>query len=186
MDAQQQIRATAAQVAATLMASAGPPPGDFVMAADVVAAFIEHGLDAALVRAGVTGDPAPAPVIVPTAESPEPMALLVTGHREFTEPVFQDAVPVQQEPGPQQEPERNADVIPLAARGEVNLKQQKARSAIDKIKHERAMKIYRQFEMAKAEGHRQKLRDEAEEAELTDFPIVVNGEAKTLGTYLGL
>lgn len=173
MDHVQQVRAAAAQAAATLMSSSPPQPADFVMAAEVIAAYIENGRDAALALCSGDAPQEAVASVEPVSEPPIPPVRAV-----------KDVPLPPEEPAP--EPEKEADVIPLAARGTTPPRREYARRYVDRIRHDRAKKIFDQFSVAKADGHRQRLRDEAESAELLDFVLVINGEAKTLGAYLGM
>jgi hypothetical protein len=183
----QQIRAAAVQTVATLMAGSDPatPPADVIAAAVVVTAFIEHGADAALAlcfpaapetpTALVTPVPAPTSLSVAAPVAPKP-----SGHSPLGRPM--ENVELPDEPEPQQE----ATVIPLAARGETNPKQAQARRRIEEVRFTGAMSIYNEFQSAKALAHKNKLRDKAEDAGLLDFVLTIGDETKTLGAYLGM
>lgn len=179
MNPDQQIRAAAVQTVATLMAGSDPatPPADLIAAAVVVAAFIEHGRDAAFTLCLPVEPEAPAaPVPAPT---PPPMAA-PAAPKASGRPM--ENVELPGEP----EPQREATVIPLAARGETNPKQAQARRRIEEIRFTGAMSLYNEFQSAKALAHKNKLRDKAEEAGLLDFVLTIGSETKTLGAYLGM
>lgn len=163
----EEIRAAAAQAAATLMAPVQPSPADFVATAEVIEAYIEHGKLAAfalcLPEDAVQQPPEPVALV-----EPAPVPLLVPA-------------PQQEEP----EPQREAEVIPLAVRSAPNPKQEAARRQIEKTRKTRADAIFKQASVAKTRVHKQRLLDEAEEAELAEYPVVVKGETVTLGAYLG-
>lgn len=169
------IRAAAAQAAATLMAPSQPLPANYVGVAQVVEAYIRYGKDAAfaLCPSDVEDEAAShpervmesVPEMVASAENtrPAPPVELVTD----SEPIAPDA-----------------DVIPLVARGQVSGKQEDARRIVEKHKRERVDSIVAQASVAKAKAHRQRLIDQAEESQLSGYPIIIEGKSITLGAYL--
>lgn len=167
----QEIRAAAAQAAATLMAPMQPSPADYVAVAEVVEAFIRDGKAAAFALTVPFSDelPAPDPAVPPVAtEQP---------HAVQEEQIVEEAPP---EP----EPERQADVIQMAGRA-VSPKQQEARQIIERKKKDRVDSIVAQASMAKVRAHKQRLYDEAEDAGLSEYPVLINNSPMTLGSYLG-
>lgn len=167
MNSDQAIRAAAAQAAATLMAPVQPLPADFVATAEVIEAYIRDGRNAAFAlcpgEAPPVPDPQPAPVIEPAPPAPR-------------------AVP---DPVAAEEPQQDAEVIPLAARAPVSQKQEGARRIIEKQRKTRVDSILGQATVAKAKIHKQRLMDEAEENGLSEYMVVVNDKPITLGDYLG-
>jgi hypothetical protein len=170
----QQVRAAAAQATASLMCTVPPPPADFIAMAEVVEAYIRDGKAAAFALCPGTQEAplAPPAVAATPLVQPEPVA-----------PASADAPPegVQEE----QVPERDADVIPLAARGTVSAKQEGARRIIEKHRKERVDSLISQASVAKAKAHKQRILDDAEENDLMDYMIVVKGEPTTVRAYLG-
>lgn len=171
MNPDQQIRAAAAQAAATLMAPIQPLPADYVAVAEVVEAFIRDGKEAAFAlcppaeeTAPVQQSPAPQPEVTSEAPAPRPEPEDV---RPEPEPAGQDA-----------------EVIPLAARGSVAPKQEGARRIVEDTRRKRAEKIFAEAKMAKVKAHKERLLDEASEAGLSDYPLPIDGKTITLGAYL--
>jgi len=171
----QEIRAAAAQAAATLMAPMQPMPADFVAVAEVVEAFIRDGKEAAFALTVPVDAPAQLP-----APDPEPPAQVGQVPVEDAPPV-QDATPPE-EPSPAPEPE--AQVIQMVGRV-ASPKQQEARSIIERKKKERVDSIVAEASVAKVKAHKQRLLDDAEGAGLADYPVIIKGSTMTLGTYLG-
>lgn len=170
MNTEQEIRAAAASATARLMCTAPPAPGDFIAMSGVIEAYIRDGQQAAFALCGLSQEVQQAPRV----EEPEPQAGSVASPPPRPEP--------QPEPAPAVEPE--AEVIPLAARGQVSSKQEGARRIIEKQRKARVDALVAQATVAKAKAHKQRILDEAEENRLTDYPIVINGEPITLGAYL--
>lgn len=164
----QEIRAAAAQAAATLMAPMQPMPADFVAVAEVVEAFIRDGKEAAFALTVPVDVPEHAPVRQIPVEGIRPV---------------QDAAPLE-EPAPAPQPEPEARVIQMVGRA-ATPKQQEARSIIERKKKERVDSIVAEASVAKVKAHKQRLLDDAEGAGLSDYPVVIKGSTMTLGTYLG-
>lgn len=147
------------------------------MAAHTMEVFIEHGYRAALDLMPSSEPQQSANEGVYVAVTPPPV------------PTPAPPRPVQEVPLPEvpEEPkgEPAANVVPLAARGQVSSKQLEARSSIERTRHERAMRIFEEFKLAKAAGHKDRLREDMHRAGLGSFPIVINGEARTLESYIG-
>lgn len=173
----QEIRAAAAQAAATLMAPMQPMPADFVAVAEVVEAFIRDGKEAAFALTVPVDVPEQTP-----APEPEPPAPVRQIPVEGIRPV-QDAAPLE-EPAPAPQPEPEARVIQMVGRA-ATPKQQEARSIIERKKKERVDSIVAEASVAKVKAHKQRLLDDAEGAGLSDYPVVIKGSTMTLGTYLG-
>lgn len=167
----QQIRAAAARATAALMCTTPPPPADFVAMAEVVEAYIRDGKAAAFALC--------------FEEQEEPQAPLAAAIVATAQPVQPEAAPVVEEAPEGQHPERDADVIPLAARGTVQPKQEGARRIIEKHRKERVDSLIAQASVAKAKTHKRRLLDEAEENNLLDYAIVIDNEPTTVGAYLG-
>jgi hypothetical protein len=170
VNTEQEIRAAAASATARLMCTAPPAPGDFIAMSGVIEAYIRDGQQAAFALCGLSQEVQQAPRV----EESEPQAGPVASPPPRPEP--------QPEPAPVVEPE--AEVIPLAARGQVSSKQEGARRIIEKQRKARVDALVAQATVAKAKAHKQRILDEAEENRLTDYPIVINGEPITLGAYL--
>jgi len=178
---EQQIRAAAAQATATLMSTVPPPPADFIAMTEVVEAYIRGGKDAAFALcpgfgAAVepTADPDPAPPSEPEAPAPAVTPAVIEPPAEpAAEQVTEDAAP-----------EREAEVIPLVARGAVPQKQEHARRFIEKQRKERVDSLINRAKVAKAMIHKRRLMDEAEENQLLDYSIAIDGDVTTLGAYL--
>lgn len=173
----QEIRAAAAQAAATLMAPMQPMPADFVAVAEVVEAFIRDGKEAAFALTVPVDAPAQ-----PPAPEPEPPAQASQAPVEDVRPIQDVAPPEDSTPAPQPEPE--AQVIQMVGRV-ASPKQQEARSIIERKKKERVDSIVAEASVAKVKAHKQRLLDDAEGAGLSDYPVVIKGSTMTLGTYLG-
>lgn len=176
MNCEQEIRAAAAQAVAAMCATPPSLIADFVLMAEVVEAYIRDGRAAALdfCLAETPQEEAPAPGAV-QADVPAPLTQVPP---EVPPPAPEEATP------PSSEPQQDADVIPLAARGAVSPKQEKARRIIEKRRKERVDSLVAQATVAKARAHKQRLYDEAEESQLLGYDLVINGEPTTLGTYL--
>lgn len=184
MNEDQAIRAAAVQAAATLMAPVQPQPADFVAVAEVVEAYIREGKGAAFALCpapeSVVTQPEPEPVYAPVSTMPRPAPEV------FRPPVA--AVPDQVDLVIEETEETegaDAEVIPLAARSSVSPKQEEARRIIERAKKERVDAIVAEASLAKAKGHKQRLADQAEDNGLADYPVVIKGQAMTLGAYLG-
>lgn len=168
MNADQEIRAAAAQAAATLMAPVQPPPQDYIAVANVIAVYIENGMDPALSLCGVTAE---APV-----ETPAPAPVIESIHRPDPVPDVIEVAEAEQE-----SEEKGADVISI---GQAPAKQQAARLIIEKTRKQRVDSIMGQASVAKAKAHKLRLIEEAESAELNEYTVVVKGQPTTLGAYL--
>lgn len=179
----QEIRAAAAQAAATLMAPVQPQPVDFVAVAEVVEAYIRNGKDAAfaLCPAPVEAAPPaePAYASVSTISQPAPAAVQQIPRAPVA------AVPDADELVIEETEEPGARVIPLAAHGAVSQKQAEARRIIERTKKERVDAIVAEAALAKAKGHKQRLADQVEDNGLADYPVLIEGETMTLGAYIG-
>lgn len=168
----QEIRAAAAQAAATLMAPMQPNPADYVAVAEVVEAFIRDGKGAAFALT----IPESAPASEPQPPAPaHPVAV------EDVRPTEDVTLP--EEPVYVPEPEPEAQVIQMMGRT-ASPKQQEARSIIERKKKERVDSIVAEASVAKVKAHKQRLFDDAEEAGLSSYPVVINGSTMTLGAYL--
>lgn len=173
----QEIRAAAAQAAATLMAPMQPSPADYVAVAEVVEAFIRDGKEAAFALT------VPLPEDVPVAEpqpEPEPPAQMRHVAVEDIRPT-QDVAPPQ---GPVVEPKPEAQVIQMVGRA-ASPKQQEARQLIERKKKDRVDAIVAEASVAKVKAHKERLLSDAEDAGLSNYPVVINGSTTTLGSYLG-
>ena len=201
MTPEQEIRAAATQAAATFCAPLGSSFDDLLFVAKVFEAQITEGPEAAL-RVYATGQPS---AVTQDAPEPEP-AVKDVELREQEHPVgdilmmsFDDDPPTipRINPAPQAASEapavaasapvpepQTADVIPLAVRGTVDGKQDKARRKIEGMRHQRAQKLVQQAKTAKVPAHKERLRDEADEAGLTEFQIEIDGKLQVLGAYL--
>lgn len=168
----QQIRAAAAQAAATLMAPMQPSPADYVAVAEVVEAFIRDGKAAAFALTVPVAEDAPHPM-----PEPEPVRQVVV---EDIRPV-QDAPPLEE---PVAEPEPEGRVLQMVGRP-VSPKQQEARQLIERKKKDRVDAIVAEASVAKVKAHKERLLNDAEDAGLSNYPVVINGSAMTLGSYLG-
>lgn len=168
----QEIRAAAAQAAATLMAPMQPSPADYVAVAEVVEAFIRDGKEAAFALTVPVAEDAPPPM-----PEPEPVRqVVVEGIR-----------PVQDPPPPEEpvaEPEPEGRVLQMVSRP-VSPKQQEARQLIERKKKDRVDAIVAEASVAKVKAHKERLLNDAEDAGLSNYPVVINGSAMTLGSYLG-
>lgn len=164
MNPDQQIRAAAAQAAATLMAPVQPLPADYVAVAEVVEAFIRDGKQAAFALC-FTEQPQELPAAAPEQAAPEP-------------PPAPAAEP---EPEDQQS---DAEVIPLAARGKTSAKQETASKIVRDTKRKRVDSIVAEASMAKVKAHKERLINDADDAGLSDYAIVIEGKPTTLGAYL--
>ena len=167
MNHEQQIRAAAAQAAATLMAPVQPLPADYVAVAEVVEAFIRDGKEAAFALCFAGQEqvpPAAAPEqVVPVAMEPPPAPV------------------IEQEPEDQQ---ADAEVIPLAARGKTSAKQEVASKIVRDTKRKRVESIVAEAGMAKVKAHKERLINDADDAGLSDYAIIIEGKPTTLGAYL--
>lgn len=172
----QEIRAAAAQAAATLMAPMQPSPADYVAVAEVVEAFIRDGKEAAFALTVPVAEDAPPPMPEPVPD-PEPVRQVVV---EDIRPV-QDAPPPE---GPVAEPEPEGRVLQMVGRP-VSPKQQEARQLIERKKKDRVDAIVAEASVAKVKAHKERLLNDAEDAGLSNYPVVINGSAMTLGSYLG-
>jgi hypothetical protein len=169
----QEIRAAAAQAAATLMAPMHPLPADYVAVAEVVEAFIRDGKEAAFaLTVPLTEELPPA-----APEPPEPVRQVAV---EDMRPA-QEVAPLEE---PADEPEPEAQVIQMVGRS-VSPKQQEARQIIERKKKDRVEAIVAEASVAKVKAHKERLLNEAEDAGLAGYPVVIKGSAMTLGTYLG-
>jgi hypothetical protein len=160
VNADQEVRASAAQAAARLMAPIQPSSQDFIFVADLIAQYISSGRDAALAQCAPQPLPAePEPVTVHAAEVPVTEKVATSGE---------------------------AEVFQFADGNKVSPKQETARRILENTRRTRVASILKQATVAKAQAHRQKLVDEAEEAGLNDYAIThpTSGEAMTLGAYL--
>jgi hypothetical protein len=171
MNADQEIRAAAAQAAATLMAPVQPPPQDYIAVANVIAVYIENGMDPALSLCGVTAE---APV-----ETPAPAPVIESIHRPDPVPDVIEVAEAEQE-----SEEKGAEVISISSIGQAPAKQQAARLIIEKTRKQRVDSIMGQASVAKAKAHKLRLIEEAESAELNEYTVVVKGQPTTLGAYL--
>lgn len=167
----EEIRAAAAQAAATLMAPMQPSPADFVATAEVIEAYIGQGKGAAFALC-FPDEETLAAQVVPAVIQPQPVA----APDPQPAPVIA-AVAVA--------PEQRADVIPMTPRNDISKKQAEARSKVEKVRKERVEAIRKEASVAKVKAHKQRLLDAAEEAELTEYPVLVDGQTMTLGAYLG-
>lgn len=163
------IRAAAAQAAATLMAPIQPEPANYVAISEVIEAYIRDGKEAAFALCPAAPEDAQADEPVPPAE---PIAAVV-----------QESPSTAAEPEPEPT-ERDAEVIPLALRGKVPGKQEDARRFVEKRKKEKVDSILAEANVAKAKVHKQRLIDSADEASLSNYPVIIKGNATTLGAYL--
>ena len=209
MTPEQEIRAAALQAAATLCAhfttvETQQIPGfvDIQFVSAVFEVQIAEGPEAALRLYEASQAP---PAVTQDAPEPEP-AVKDVELREQEHPVgdilmmsFDDDPPTipRINPAPQAASEapavaasapapepQTADVIPLAVRGTVDGKQDKARRKIEGMRHQRAQKLVQQAKTAKVPAHKERLRDEADEAGLTEFQIEIDGKLQVLGAYL--
>lgn len=171
MNPDQSIRALAAQATATLMAPMQPQPADFVAVAEVVEAYIRDGKEAAFALT------VPMPEDAPPVE-PEPPAPVHQAAVEDIRP-SRDEVTLEE---PADEPE--AQVIQMAGRA-VSPKQQEARQLIERKKKDRVDAIMAEASVAKVKAHKERLLNDAEDSGLSGYPVVINGSAMTLGSYLG-
>lgn len=188
MRPEQEVRAAAIQAAAAFCAPIGgvadrqiPSPEDVLFVADVFAAYIESGWEAALRVVSTSEEQSAAESagnVGPHRRTPEQTAASPKPHPQPVTPESSLPTPVQARQG-------GADVIPIEARGGVSGKQAKAAGVVRRIKRTRAEGILREFGAAKAEGHRNRLRKEAEESGLLDHPVTVGGREVKLGELLG-
>lgn len=172
----EQIRAAAAQAAATLMAPMQPVPADFVAVAEVIEAYIGHGKQAAFALC-LPPEEAPVPQVLPAAAQAGPATPQPEPEAARLEPAPVVATV--------EDPRQRADVIPMTPRDGVSKKQAEARSKVEKVRKERVESIRKEASVAKVRAHKQRLLDAAEESELTEYPVLVDGETMTLGAYLG-
>lgn len=192
MTPEQEIRAAAISAAATFCApidgaSNGhiPAPEDVLFVADVFYGYVQGGWEEALKVYATSEKQQETPTMrnVELRESP-PVEDILLPELE-SQPVPPHPAETLPTPPTSREPERReADIIPLEARGVVTKEQSSARRAVDRIKRQRAMKIFNQAQVAKAAEHKQRLIEEAEDAGLQDFVLEIKGESLVLGSYL--
>lgn len=194
MTPEQEIRAAAVQAAATFCGPLKSSFEDVQYVAGIFAVHITDGPEAALrlhEASQPPAEPASAPEAPTTAvknvelreERPvedvevffEPDPLNVTQAAEEDVDTAPE-VPVLEGPP--------ADVIPITARGAVPQAQNSARRKIEKMRHERAVKILNLAATAKAIEHKRRLADEAEEAGLFEYRMEIDGQVRELGPYL--
>ena len=168
MNPDQQIRAAAAQAAATLMAPVQPLPADYVAVAEVVEAFIRDGKQAAFAIC-FTEQPQELPAAAP--EQAAPVAAPEPPPAPAAEPEPENRQP-------------DAEVIPLAARGKTSVKQETASKIVRDTKRKRVDSIVAEASMAKVKAHKERLINDADDAGLSDYAIVIEGKPTTLGAYL--
>jgi len=156
------------------MAPMQPSPADYVAVAEVVEAFIRDGKEAAFALTVPVAEDAPPPMPEP---EPEPVRQVVV---EGIRPV-QDAPPPEE---PVAEPEPEGRVLQMVGRP-VSPKQQEARQLIERKKKDRVDAIVAEASVAKVKAHKERLLNDAEDAGLSNYPVVINGSAMTLGSYLG-
>lgn len=167
MNEDQQIRAAAAQAAATLMAPVQPAPADYVAVAGVIEGYIRGGSEVALTlcsppEAETASPPQPAPVVETPEESKPVPAPTLTMVPEL----------------------EGAGMLPPEAQAPVSEKQVEARRFVEKRKKDRVASIMAEASVAKALPHKQRLCDAAEDGQLADYPVVVDGKPISLGDYL--
>ncbi len=75
-------------------------------------------------------------------------------------------------------------ILSIDVTDEVPAKQENARRIIEQTRRKRVDALMAQAGVAKVKGHLRKLLDEAEETSLDGYPVVVDGETTTLGSYL--
>ena len=192
MTPEQEIRAAAISAAATFCAPIGgasnghiPAPEDVLFVADVFYGYVQGGWEEALKVYATSEKQQGVPTVrnVELRESP-PVEDILLSELE-SQPVPPHPAEILPAADAREEPEpRDADVIPMAARGVVTQEQSSARRAVDRIKRQRAMKIFNQAQVAKAAEHKQRLIEEAEDAGLHDFVLEIKGESLVLGSYL--
>lgn len=156
------------------MAPMQPSPADYVAVAEVVEAFIRDGKAAAFALTVPVAEDAPHPMPEP---EPEPVRQVVV----------EDIRPVQDAPLPEEsvaEPEPEGRVLQMVSRP-VSPKQQEARQLIERKKKDRVDAIVAEASVAKVKAHKERLLNDAEDAGLSNYPVVINGSAMTLGSYLG-
>lgn len=172
MDSEQQIRAAAAQAAAS-MVPRGAPISDYVSVCDVVAAFIENGWEAAhAAYLRYDKNVAPPEGAPPQPTGPQPAML--------TEPLTSPAIASQRT-------EPTSEAIPAEVNKPVPPKQQAARKIVDETIKARARKIANVASVAKARAHLEDLKVEADDAGLLEVLITTPGDrskAMTLKAYL--
>ncbi len=161
------------------MAPVQPHPTDFLAVAEVIEAYIGHGRDYAFAAHLAMEAPAEPPVQEEQPEAEPEQAPVVEAPEE---PRIPAAV---QEPEPTAEPERHAEVISLPARSEMSAKQAGAIGFIEKNRKARVNAIMNEASVAKIKAHKQRLYDDAEDAGLLEYPVVVDEVTTTVGAYLG-
>lgn len=154
------------------MAPMQPSPADYVAVAEVVEAFIRDGKEAAFALTVPVAEDAPPPM-----PEPEPVRQVVV---EGIRPV-QDAPPPEESVA---EPEPEGRVLQMVGRP-VSPKQQEARQLIERKKKDRVDAIVAEASVAKVKAHKERLLNDAEDAGLSNYPVVISGSAMTLGSYLG-
>jgi type IV secretory pathway VirB10-like protein len=192
MTPEQEIRAAAISAAATFCAPIGgasnghiPAPEDVLFVADVFYGYVQGGWEEALKVCATSEKQQAMPTVrnVELRESP-PMEDILLPELESPPTPPHPAETFPAATAPKAPERRDADVIPLEARGVVTKEQSSARRAVDRIKRQRAMKIFNQAQVAKVAEHKQRLIEEAEDAGLQDFVLEVEGKPLVLGSYL--
>lgn len=157
------------------MAPTQPSPADFVTTAEVIEMYIRLGKEAALSLCPPWEGAIEAPFIPPVIEPlPDPIA---------SPPAPPEPVPLATVVQLPAEP-RDAEVIPLTARTAANPQQEGARRMIEKTRKARVDSIMNEASVAKVRAHKQRLADDADDAGLNEYPVVVDDETMTLGAYL--
>lgn len=190
MTPEQEIRAAAVQAAASFCAPIGsagqsiPDMEDVLFVADVFKGYVENGWEAALQiyatsakqQVSQSGQDVELREQHPVQDVQLPQAEAPTQQPLTPSAPATDVVPEIEPP--------SADVIPIEARGVVTKKQVKSRTYLDKIKAKRAEGIAKMAKVAKTEEHKERLREDAQESGLLDFPVRINGQDIELGRYL--
>lgn len=194
MTPEQTMRASAIAAAAAFCAPFSgvddgkiPALEDVLFVADVFHGYIEGGWQEAL---GIyaTGDKqqdAPKVHSVELREESTPVEDILLSEPEAQAPSGPPPHPSEAPPEEGQGEGPDADVIPIEVRGHVTKEQNRARRMVDKIRRDRAMKIFNQSRVAKSEEHKHRLLDEAEQAGLLDYVLRIEGQPPLeLGAHL--
>lgn len=186
MTPEQEIRAVAIKAAASFCAPFSDVRGqhipnveDVLFVADVFYGYVQGDWEEAL-KVSTTSD---------KQEQPAQDVELCEQHQvqdaHSSQPTEADASPSSvKPPTPSEGDAPIADIIPIEARGAVTKRQTKAQAYFNKIKEERATKLLKLATVAKTEEHKERLREDAQEFGLVDFPVSVNGREMELGQYL--
>lgn len=192
MTPEQEIRAVAVQAAAAFCAPISnvherniPNVENVLFVADVFYGYVQGGWEEAL-RIHATSDK--------TSDEPSTKSVELRERRPVQDaPLPESVQPEQSRPSaksappaeaPQEKVPSDADVIPIQARGVVTKEQVGARRYFDKMKRERAEHILKRARVAKAQEHKERLREDAEESGLLGVLVEVDGTEMELGQYL--